>query len=94
MEYLPITDFMLRIVENKLKCVQNEAMQDMLDNTIEAAAASGRWAACEALLNGLTPEDAGDALKIIPVDWMQRKGWQEIINQFSGLVDDSRDGTK
>ena len=85
---------MMRFVRNKLKSVQEEACLAMLDNTIEAAAASGRWAACEALLNGLTPEDAGDALKIIPVEWMQRKGWQEIINQFSGLVDDSRDGTK
>lgn len=81
---------MLRIIHNKLKSVQSEAYRAMLANTIEAAAASGRWAACEAILNGLTPEEADEALKVFPPDWPQRQGWLEIINQFSGLVEDSR----
>ncbi len=73
-------------VRNKIREVMNEAEHEMLMTTGErGAVASGRFAACKALLDGMSIEmmEAG-----IPAlnGTHARAGWIEIVKQFKGLV--------
>jgi len=60
----------------------------MMGNTPGALKASGRFAACNTLLNGGLPKMLAQGLEILPDGWMQREGWEEIIDQFSGLIEE------
>lgn len=78
---------MLDIIRKKLKEVRDENYTAMLANTYEASVATGRFAAASSFLEGkLTPEDAEFGVEILPPDWPQRKGWNEVIKQFKGLI--------
>ncbi|MDD5728262.1 MAG: hypothetical protein PHV59_06850 [Victivallales bacterium] len=77
---------MLRVIKNKLKEVRDESYVAMLNNTYEACIAAGRYACACLLLDGGIPEDAECGIEIFPPDWPQRKGWQEVIKQFKGLI--------
>ena len=79
---------MIAIIKKKLQAVRAEAQTAMMGNTPEAQKASGRFAACNALLNGLTPGLIQFGADILPAGWIQRQGWDEIINQFSGLIEE------
>ena len=77
---------MLDIIRKKLKEVRDENYTAMLANTYEASVATGRFAAASSFLEGNTPEDAEYGVEILPPDWPQRKGWNEVIKQFKGLI--------
>ncbi len=77
---------MLDIIKKKLKEVKDENYVAMLANTYDACVAAGRFAAASSFLEGFMPEDAETGIDIIPPDWPQRKGWQEVIKQFKGLI--------
>ncbi len=77
---------MLAVVKNKLREVRDENFSAMMGNTHDACVAAGRYACAIMLLAGHTPEDAEQGLDILPFDWPQRKGWQETIKQFKGLI--------
>ncbi|MEI8244384.1 MAG: hypothetical protein WCI51_01060 [Lentisphaerota bacterium] len=79
-------NIVLRPVKNKLQEVRDENYAAMMGNTLEACVAAGRYACACVFLDGMTPEDAEDGIQILPADWPQRRGWQEIIKQFKGLI--------
>ncbi len=77
---------MLPMIHKKLREVRDENFSAMMANTYDANVAAGRYACSVMLLNGGTPEDAEQGLDILPSDWPQRRGWQETIKQFKGLI--------
>lgn len=77
---------MIDIIEKKIQTIRREAERQMMERSIAGDEASGRYAACSVLLDGIKPEDALDALCIIPPSWPQRRGAKEIFEQFEGLI--------
>lgn len=77
---------MLEMVEEKIRKIRRKAEREMMERTVEGDEASGRYAACETLLSGIKPEDALNALCIIPQTLPQRRGAKEIFEQFEGLI--------
>ena len=73
-------------IRAKLLEVSDEAEAAMMDSSEEAAEASGRFACCRVLLEGMTPEDAAQGCRILPKHWPQYRGWQQVIKQFRGLL--------
>jgi len=74
------------MIHKKLREVRDENFAAMMANTYEACVAAGRYACALMFLGGDTPEDAEQGLDILPFDWPQRRGWQETIKQFKGLI--------
>lgn len=77
---------MIDIIEKKIQTIRREAERQMMERSVAGDEASGRFAACCTLLDGVTPEDALDALSIFPPSWPQRRGAKEIYEQFKGLI--------
>ncbi|MGE4301971.1 MAG: hypothetical protein AB7F40_10265 [Victivallaceae bacterium] len=73
-------------IRAKIIEVRDEAEAAMMDSSDEAHEASGRFAACSALLAGMTPEDAAAGCRILPKHWPQYRGWLAVIKQFKGLL--------
>jgi len=77
---------MLDAVKQKIREVRNEAEHTMLMTTGEAGQiASGRYAACTALLDGVPMATIEAGLPVLN-GTHARAGWIEVVKQFKGLV--------